>query len=265
MTISAPPLFIGFFILYRALLDGQEVIFYVLLEFQSSVDNSMPARLLAYMTEVIRQSFLQADRNERMRSAYRIPAVVPIVVYTGNAKWTPPLSFRDYQNKGELFGNSIIDFTYILLDTKRFSEDELSGIGSLVSMIFMLDEGIDVKHTARKLTTVGKILQKLSEEQQTELLSWVENILLSKPGNKNVEEIKNVIQSIKRGEDVMETGLFSFMDQAKEEGIEQGIEQGEVRAIKRVLKTLVEKGYTTEEMASIALISVDEVQKLLSE
>ncbi|MEG1296728.1 MAG: Rpn family recombination-promoting nuclease/putative transposase, partial [Niameybacter sp.] len=39
-------------IVYQAEIEGQKVIFYVLLEFQSSIDHSMPIRLLMYMIEI---------------------------------------------------------------------------------------------------------------------------------------------------------------------------------------------------------------------
>ena len=42
-------------IVYKANIDGEEVIFYLLLEFQSSIDYSMPIRLLMYMLEIWRE------------------------------------------------------------------------------------------------------------------------------------------------------------------------------------------------------------------
>ncbi|HAX72186.1 MAG TPA: transposase, partial [Firmicutes bacterium] len=36
-------------IVYEATIDGQDIIFIIMLEFQSSVDYSMPVRLLQYM------------------------------------------------------------------------------------------------------------------------------------------------------------------------------------------------------------------------
>lgn len=41
-------------LVYLLELNGEEVYFYVLLELQSSVDQSMPYRLLMYMTEIWR-------------------------------------------------------------------------------------------------------------------------------------------------------------------------------------------------------------------
>ena len=42
-------------IVYRANVNGSEVIFYVFLEFQSSVDYRMPLRLFFYISEILRE------------------------------------------------------------------------------------------------------------------------------------------------------------------------------------------------------------------
>ena len=42
-------------IVYRAKIDGKEVIFYTLLEFQSTVDYRMPLRLFFYINEILRE------------------------------------------------------------------------------------------------------------------------------------------------------------------------------------------------------------------
>ena len=71
-------------IIYRARFKGREIIFYVLLELQSTVDYTMSFRLLLYMTELLRREFENADKAKRETKDYRLPAVVPIVLYNGN-------------------------------------------------------------------------------------------------------------------------------------------------------------------------------------
>ena len=52
-------------IVYRLRLRGTEVIFYVLLELQSTVDHTMPFRLLQYMVEVWRDVYNNIYRKQR--------------------------------------------------------------------------------------------------------------------------------------------------------------------------------------------------------
>ncbi|WP_422664938.1 Rpn family recombination-promoting nuclease/putative transposase [Aneurinibacillus uraniidurans] len=58
------------------------VIFYVLLEMQSSVDFQMPFRLLFYMLEIWRDILKNTDKNEAVRKDFRL------VLYNGKQEWT---------------------------------------------------------------------------------------------------------------------------------------------------------------------------------
>ncbi|NSA90233.1 Rpn family recombination-promoting nuclease/putative transposase [Clostridium beijerinckii] len=42
-------------IVYKANIDDEEVIFYTLLEFQSTIDYRMPLRLFFYINEILRE------------------------------------------------------------------------------------------------------------------------------------------------------------------------------------------------------------------
>ena len=71
------------------LLDGQEVLLYVLVEHQSTVDPLMPYRVVRYVVRVW-ESWLREHPDAR-----RIPAVVPIVVHQGTAPWSGPKRLTD--------------------------------------------------------------------------------------------------------------------------------------------------------------------------
>ena len=83
--------------IYRVRIKGREIIFYILLELQSTVDQTMPFRLLKYMTELTKREFDNTPENERKSVDYRLPAVVPIVLYNGADKWSAVRRFREFQ------------------------------------------------------------------------------------------------------------------------------------------------------------------------
>lgn len=70
-------------ILYKVNINGAEVILYVLLEFQSKVDFQMPIRLLFYMIKIWRDTLKNTDKNERKRKSFKLPEIIPIVIYNG--------------------------------------------------------------------------------------------------------------------------------------------------------------------------------------
>ncbi|WPZ19212.1 Rpn family recombination-promoting nuclease/putative transposase [Geobacillus subterraneus] len=83
-------------IIYEMKTEEQDVYFYILLELQSSVDYSMPFRLLQYMYELWRDIIKNTDQREFKSKKFKLPVIVPIVLYNGQNKWTAPLAFKDY-------------------------------------------------------------------------------------------------------------------------------------------------------------------------
>ena len=82
-------------IVYKAKIEGQEVFFCVLLELQSSVDYSMPIRLFYYTAEIWRKYLKGLKKEEVKRKSFKLPAVVPIVLYNGKDEWTATKSFKE--------------------------------------------------------------------------------------------------------------------------------------------------------------------------
>ncbi|WML33571.1 Rpn family recombination-promoting nuclease/putative transposase [Clostridium sp. OS1-26] len=141
-------------IVYRVNIEDEEVIFYVLLEFQSKVDFQMPIRLLFYMTEIWRDVLKNVGSKERRRKNFKLPAVVPIVLYNGLNRWTAEKSFRRVLNGENFVKDNIVDFNYILLDVNRYKEEELLEVANLVSAVFLIDSNIDEKQLIKRLKKV---------------------------------------------------------------------------------------------------------------
>ena len=101
-------------IVYKATIGNSEVIFYILLEFQSSVDYSMPIRLFLYMSEIWREVLKNTGKNDVKRKDFRLPAIIPLVLYNGEYKWSVEKSFKNIISKSKLFGKNIVDFDLII-------------------------------------------------------------------------------------------------------------------------------------------------------
>ena len=125
-------------IVYQCRLKGKEVIFYVLLELQSTVDQQMPWRLLQYMVEIWRK--LSGDVHSRSRSqlAYRLPPILPIVLYNGYERWTAQIQFKDYVANGDIFGDILLNFSYYLLDIKRWTPKDITQLKQLLPLALHL-------------------------------------------------------------------------------------------------------------------------------
>ncbi|MEB3749259.1 hypothetical protein EP10_000098 [Geobacillus icigianus] len=217
--------------------EEQDVYFYILLELQSSVDYSMPFRLLQYMYELWRDIIKNTDQREFKSKKFKLPVIVPIVLYNGQNKWTAPLAFKDYFHQGELFGEQVLDFKYILLDVNRMEKDELINNENLISSIFYLDRTVkNEEEIFERLNTISRVLQYIPREDFLVFKNWVKHILINRFPEEQSEEIISLIENSNQKE-------VSLMIS----GLEQSYKKNTENAL-AVVKLLLE-GKTVEEIS----------------
>jgi len=244
-------------ILYKANIDNKEVIFYLLLEFQSKVDFQMPMRLLFYMTEIWRDVLKNADKKEKRRKSFKLPAIIPIVLYNGKNKWTAHTSFKEVLSGYELFEDNILDFNYILFDINGYQEKELYEMSNLVSAVFLLDQEMNEQELIRRLRKIIYILKKISPEQFTVFKQWLKKIV--KP--RLTEEVQKEVDEVLDKSDQEEVEIMVHRLEKTLDNIERrGIEKGKIEVARNFLKM----GLSVEQVATGTGLTIEEVRKLKS-
>ena len=76
-------------LIYRVALREQDIFIYVLIEFQSTVDRFMALRVLGYLTSF----YLDYVRSHR--EVRRLPPIFPLVLYSGDRRWTAATEFAE--------------------------------------------------------------------------------------------------------------------------------------------------------------------------
>lgn len=235
-------------IVYRGNIGGNDVIFYILMELQSKVDFRMPVRLLMYMTEIWRDELKNTEDKIKTRKDYKLPAVVPIVVYNGKNNWTAARCFKEVLNGYELFEDNIMDFRYLLFDINRMEETELLDIANVVSSIFLLDQDVEVETIIKRLKLIGRLLQNKATEEQLKILkSWLINIFKNRFDDNIKKEILNILNETSNMEvnDMVSNLGRKFEEEfnnKKQEGIKEGIKEGDrQRLINTAIKLLNKK------------------------
>ena len=229
-------------IIYKAKLNEQEVYFFILLEMQSTVDYTMPFRLLIYMTELWKRFFADTNENERKRKNFRLPAIVPMVLYNGTRRWTAVKNFLDYQDGQECFTNNLLGFRYILFDINSYSESELYEIGTLISSVFLLDQNINheewIKRFYNLITIVKKFtLNSLLNSNDGYIKYHIKNV----PDTKH-EELSKIIEEADQLEVeqmVMnqEANMKKWMSRSGKERRQEGIKRRFVCCCKALIKS----------------------------
>ena len=202
----------------------------VVVEFQSSEDPRMALRLLAY-TALLYQELARNDAPG-LDEAGRLPAVLPVVLYTGEARWTAarevgalvqpvPAVLAAYRPAQRHF----------VLDARHVGVEDLPE-PNLVTAVVRLEQTRtpwDVVEVARRLR---RWLRRPDDDGLRRVLgSWVREVAESfaPPGEAlgaelTLEEVEMTV--VERAKEWSRQLIREGREQGLEQGREQGIEQG---------------------------------------
>jgi len=254
-------------VVYRAHLKDRDIIFYVLLELQSKVDYLIPYRLLLYMTEVWRDVFRSTSKKDTERKSFRLPVVVPIVLYNSKGNWTVPLSFKEILAGSDLFGNQALDFQYLLINVHSYSEEDLLELSGLFGAVFLVDQAKDLEEIIARLKLLAETIKNLEDEEFALFTSWAENILTRNMKSDQKKEVANILQET-RPEEVeemisnVEKVLKKTYKEAEKQGMEKGMEKGIARGILLVARQMISEGEDIEKIMKYTGLSRQDIEQL---
>jgi predicted transposase/invertase (TIGR01784 family) len=265
-------------IVYRADIAGTDVIFYILLELQSKVDITMPFRLHVYMVELLRRLFANSGKKIRKTKGFRLPAIVPIVLYNGASEWSCVKSFKEYLAGYELFVPNVIDFEYILINVNETNEAELLANPTLMNLVMLTDQKCDFGNMIRRLGRVLEICRRLTEEEQIQLKDWITDVFFKKTKDKlGRKDKENILKIFEKEETDMTYALETVLDEALKrserkgrregkregmrEGKREGMREGERRLKSEAAKAMIEDGIPLENISKYLGISASELKK----
>ena len=242
-------------VIYKLKFQDREIIFYTLLELQSTVDYTMPFRLLKYMVALLNWVFEDTPQNVRELASYRLPVIFPIILYNGANSWTAAKSFKEYSKGFESFGEYLIDFKYVLFDLNRRDAEILKAANELLDIVFRLDSSKGRNDMINAAAAASKESMHMNDDDKEDLYDWVEHIWLNKITNASKKA--EILDNFKKGDiESMESGLSILMqrerDEAKVEGIEEGKKAERIKRAKALLdvldiETIIKKFELTDE------------------
>ncbi|MFP3155098.1 Rpn family recombination-promoting nuclease/putative transposase [Lachnospiraceae bacterium ZAX-1] len=206
------------------------------------------------MTELWRRIFGDTDENERDRKGYKLPAIVPIVLYNSYEDWTVVKSFRQYLSDYGEFGNRTVDFEYILLNVNRYEDGELEEIGTLLSSVFLLDKDHDSEQFKNSLKSISGLFTRLSNDEQVDLMDWLKDVLFKKvkPGEKEI--LGSTISNLKKGgANDMTYAIERIFDRIEAEALEKGRLEVSEKAHKEIEKARLEAKKASLEAKKVRL------------
>jgi len=219
-------------LIYKINYRDQEIFIYLLIEFQSTVDRFMALRILRYICEFY--EFLVQQKIKKL------PAVFPILLYNGDARWTAQSNIKELVNQ-VIPEQYIPDFSYYPLLENELSKDTLLKIKNAVSAIFYI-ENSSVEETRKNINKIVELLMTESPEVVNLFKNWLHDLL----GYKD-NEITESLTDLEGTHEMFATALKKHDEELKRISEQKGVEKGKIEDARK----MKEKGLSLQDIIEI--------------
>ena len=214
----------------------------------------MSYRIMRYKYAIIESAI---DKKRLKEKSYRIPMVIPIVLYTGKRKWKR-LLINDIEEKVEGYAENWLGYT--LIDVNEFSKEELLADNLIITKAMLIEKSKNKEELYKNIEEVINIQKekKAFDNLQLEKLITYE---LSETEDKNImHEFIEKIRDIEGSEEIMTNASRIINREIRKErkaGLEQGIQQG-IALVAKKLKGKME----IKDISQITGLSETEIENL---
>ena len=222
----------------------------------------MPYRILRYKCAIIESAI---DKKRFKEQGYKIPTVIPIVLYTGKRKWKN-LSINDIEETIEGYQENWLEYT--LIDANKFSKEKLLEDNLIISKAMLIEKSKNKEELYKNIEDVINIQKEKNTFDNLQLEKLIK-YELSETEDKNImnefiEKIRNI-----EGRDEIMTNASRIINReirrqrkaGLEQGIEQGLQQGFKQGIIQIAKKLKGK-MDIKEISQITGLSEQEIESL---
>lgn len=220
----------------------QTIYLYLLLEFQSSIDTTMPLRLMHYVACF----YSHLLKTRKTTPTKGLPPVFPLVLYNGLRRWQVPLDIRQMikPRLPDLLSAFQPGLRYYLVDEGAYTDEQLQARSTSVSGIFAIEKASSNKEQMQQ--AVDRIVQIIQQEPNKERIDkvitrWLKRHFFRLGDTQNWERIHSLIED----HAMIAENLQTWAQKERAEGIEQGIEQGYQKARAEAEARLLEEKQTT--------------------
>ncbi|MDR5876295.1 Rpn family recombination-promoting nuclease/putative transposase [Vreelandella gomseomensis] len=250
---------------------AQEVYLYILLEFQSSVDRTMPVRLMHYAacfySELLKQKVITPGQG--------LPPVFPVVLYNGSERWSASLDLYDMimPEPPGLLQVYQPRMRYYLVDEGRYTDEQLGLVQSPLSGVFSIEKASTNRQGLQQ--AVDRIVAIIQADPHKERIDKIITRWLKRHLQRLGAEVDlNQLNSLVEDKDMLAENLENWAQQERQEGEKLGIEKGEKLGIEKGEKLGIEKTarnllklgvLSDEQIAEATGLALDEVAKLRDE
>jgi hypothetical protein len=227
---------------------GREVWVYILLEHQSEPDPLMALRLYLYMGELWDTQRREWGDRKTPKARRRLLPVIPVVYYTGEKRWSRPISLKHLMDLPADLERFVPDWETLFLHLHRTPPETLTRFASAIgwALRVLQAERLPQAEMERVLREAMAGLEGLTEEQsgQWQRVAW---FLLQLVFHRREERVLlDVVLDEARESKFRERGEVSTMGLSVAEQLKaEGEAEGEVKMARELLETVLTARFGT--------------------
>ena len=203
---------------------GEPVYVYILIEFQSRPDPTMPVRFMVYVG-LFYQKLLESQPAARGK----LPLVIPIVMNTGPERWNVATDLGsligDLDPSAEIYRPQL---RYHLIDEAAYPREKLEALSSPVAELFRLetsDNWLEVQ------SSIHRLRQSLSATEgalREAFGSWLQEVIVPRLGFSEAVSAKRTLEEV---ETMLAESIDRWKREIREEGREEGLQEGRQKGL----------------------------------
>jgi predicted transposase YdaD len=211
--------------------DGQPGDVYILLEFQSRPDPTMPVRFMGYDG-----LFLQLLLDSKVVSCRdKLPPVIPVVLYNGVRSW----------NKGTELGALVADLDpsaehyrpqlrFLLVDERRFPRERLEALNGPAANLIRIEQSRDWSEARANIRRLSQSVQDPSLREA--FATWLRRVILPRFGIREELSAHLNLEDFEAMESMLARSIDRWNRQIRKEGMQEGMQKGEAQLLLRQLR-----------------------------
>jgi len=194
----------------------------IILEVQSTPDLRMPARMMT-LTGLVCEGLTEEAKGPDGR----MPAVLPIVLYTGLRRWTPALDLTERAGKPSDISAYLAGPRYLLLDVRELAKQDLPE-RNLMSAFVRIEAAASADALVDGLRDTLAWLG--DDELGPVFLRWVDEVLMPL---RFPDADRGPIEDLKERMTMLAERAKQWTEQWFAEGLEEGLERGRAQGLEQ--------------------------------
>ena len=202
------------------------VYIYILIEFQSDVDETMPVRIMSYVS--LLYLYLLGNKNSEYWKEKKLPVVLPIVLYNGKDIWNVPKNIQDmFKETNEELQKFIPKISYYFIDEVHPEANEkdsvLDGLANSVVATMKLQRTASSEKFYEFLNELKEIIKNSDDKNKfASFMAFMRrflSIVFDNPAYEEALTLEEVIRMTKTFRDYdRENDKITFTEEGRKEG-----------------------------------------------